>query len=176
MASAPTIKNQAFVDLVLSLVQYEKPIGKIRKGLCSNYLKEAKVGSIVACMHRPIHTLVKPISSGKPIVMIAAGSGIAPFRAVCQQLKMMGAKKSKNVLFFGCRDSTENLFANETQASVQRITAYSREKGSRKKYVQDVVEENGDLVNDLIWEQGGAILVCGSVSILNMDLISFNFY
>ena len=164
MASAPTIKNLDTVDLVLSVVQYEKPAGTLRKGLCSNYLKEAKVGSTVACMHRPIHTLMKPLTEGKPIVMIAAGSGIAPFRAVWQQLKAKGADREKNILFFGCRNKSENLFESESESAVKRIPAFSREDGQRKKYVQDVVEENGDLVNDLIWEQGGAILVCGSVS------------
>lgn len=115
-------------------------------------------------MHRPINTLVKPMSNGKPIVMIAAGSGIAPFRAVWQQLKLRGANKSQNVLFFGCRNKSENLFESESEPIVTRITGFSRENGMRKKYVQDVVEENGDLVNDLVWEQGGSILVCGSVS------------
>ena len=164
LASAPTAKNKDYVDLVLSIVQYEKPTGVIRKGLCSNYLKEAKIGSTVACIHRPIHTLVKPLASGKPIVMIAAGSGIAPFRAVWQHLKTKEINKANNVLFFGCRDKSENLFEFESESAVRRITAFSREENSRKKYVQDVVEENGDLINDLIWEQEGAILVCGSVS------------
>lgn len=158
------MKTLDTVDLVLSIVEYEKPAGTVRKGLCSNYLKEAKIGSTVTCVHRPIHTLVKPLAEGKPVVMIAAGSGIAPFRAVWQHLKAKGADRSKNILFFGCRNQAENLFYAESESAVRRITAFSRDNKSRKKYVQDVVEENGDLVNDLIWEQGGAILVCGSVS------------
>lgn len=73
-------------DLILSQVKYETPVGTIRKGLCSNFLLDLKMNSMVTCCHRQINSLQQAVADAgrKPLVMIAAGSGIAPFRAVWQ--------------------------------------------------------------------------------------------
>ena len=58
------------------------------------------------------------------------------------------------------------MFAFEKGGSeaVRRRVAYSRQKGQPKKYVQDLMMEEKQLIADVLIEQGGILLVCGSVS------------
>ena len=49
------------------------------------------------------------------------------------------------LLLYGCRDSSEDLFTDETNgkdgdAVLTRVTAYSRERDEPKRYVQDLVK------------------------------------
>merc|ERR1711976_144686 len=98
-----------------------------------------------------------------PIVMISAGSGIAPFRAFWQQRSLLHWDKNSAWLYFGCRDDNENLFEEETAKSVQRILAFSR-KNSTKTYVQDLVAKDGDLIHDLIMNRKAHFYICGKVA------------
>lgn len=82
MASSPRRSGPKQVDLVLSVVKYKAgQAGIVRKGFCSNYVKTLKIGSMMKCVHREIISMQKPIKAQKPIVFVAAGSGIAPFRS-----------------------------------------------------------------------------------------------
>ena len=45
-----------------------------------------------------------------------------------------------------------------------RRAAYSREKGVRRTYVQHLLLEHGATITDLVYREGGSVLVCGSVS------------
>ena len=54
-----------------------------------------------------------------PILMIAAGSGIAPFRGFWLkrwEQHLEGHTVGKTLLYFGCRKKTMNLFKNETDS------------------------------------------------------------
>lgn len=81
LASSPRRSGPKQIDLVLSVVKYTTgKNGIVRRGFCSNYMKTLKVGSLVKCVHREIVAMQKPLRAEKPIVFVAAGSGIAPFR------------------------------------------------------------------------------------------------
>ena len=60
-----------------------------------------------------------PNDPNVPVIMISAGSGIAPFRAFWQQRMIKHYPKSSAWLYFGCRDVTENMFSDETSKFVQ---------------------------------------------------------
>lgn len=71
--------EKKYIDLVVSLV---------KDGLASNYFKT-----------HPEYMRIKPVSStfyipeDRPIVMIANGSGIAPFRSIAQYVAKLPANK-----------------------------------------------------------------------------------
>ncbi|KIW33088.1 uncharacterized protein PV07_04583 [Cladophialophora immunda] len=117
-----------------------------------------------------------PIQSSCPIIMVAAGTGIAPFRAfIAERAKLhaIGKPIGEMILFFGCRRPQEDFIYREeleqAQAAVGRdvfkiITAFSRVQGQDKVYVQQRVREHGKQVVNLIEEKSASFYICGRAS------------
>ncbi|KAF7115492.1 hypothetical protein CNMCM5793_002450 [Aspergillus hiratsukae] len=115
-------------------------------------------------------TFKLPANPQRPIVMIAAGTGVAPFRAFVQEraaLASRGVPVGEAVLLFGCRSPTEDyLYADEWRHHAARlpgfevINAFSR-YGERKVYVQDKVLEVKDKIAGLL-DKDAAVYICGS--------------
>jgi len=112
-----------------------------------------------------------PITSKTPLVMVAAGTGLAPFRAFVSercQVQKVGKEVGPMILFFGCRNPNEDYIYREELEEMQTtldnklriMTAFSRHEGSPRQYVQDRVLEFGEDVVKLI-EEGGSLYVCG---------------
>jgi sulfite reductase alpha subunit-like flavoprotein len=122
-----------------------------------------------------------PDDKTQPIIMVGAGTGIAPFRSFWQERKidmeMMpkpnginGNNWGEMILYFGCRQAkVDELYRNELDQLVtekvitQLHSAYSREPGKPKIYVQDILENNMDSVFDAIYNKGGNFYICGDV-------------
>ncbi|KAH8812391.1 putative NADPH-cytochrome P450 reductase [Xylogone sp. PMI_703] len=119
-----------------------------------------------------------PALGSTPIIMVASGSGIAPFRGFLQErarMTAMGREIGKTVLFFGCRRAEEDYIYREELNQINEqlgdrmalITAFSREEVNNnggRMYVQDRVEEHADIVKDLMLESNGYFYICGSAS------------
>jgi NADPH-ferrihemoprotein reductase len=133
-----------------------------------------------------------PSNPSKPIIMVGPGTGVAPFRGFVQERAEQaknGEDVGTTVLFYGCRKSTEDwLYKAEWDVSQEGekdlavmtadrlrqeykkalgdkliiFNAFSRE-GSKKVYVQHLIQENGKLVNDLL-QQKANFYVCGDAS------------
>jgi NADPH-ferrihemoprotein reductase len=126
-------------------------------------------GKIFAHIRRSKFKL--PVMGKTPLVMVAAGTGLAPFRAFlserCQMLKI-GKEVGPMILFFGCRNPNEDYIYREELEEMQTalgdrlriVTAFSRLQGSPRQYVQDRVAELGEDVVKLI-DEGGNFYVCG---------------
>lgn len=106
-----------------------------------------------------------------PLVMVAAGTGLAPFRAFIaerRQLSLIGKEIGEMILFFGCRAPTQDFIYKEELEELQAalgdklrvITAFSREVGSQKVYVQDRIAEHAAEVIRLI-DEGASVYICG---------------
>lgn len=108
-----------------------------------------------------------------PIIMIASGSGVAPFRGFLAErarLVAIGRDVGPSLLFFGCRSSQEFLYQDELQSlqesneGIEVITAFSRAETNRrggKTYVQDKVEEREEQVVRLLIEENAYFYICG---------------
>ncbi|KAL4916915.1 hypothetical protein BDW62DRAFT_218391 [Aspergillus aurantiobrunneus] len=107
-----------------------------------------------------------------PLILIAAGTGLAPFRAFLQerrQLLKIGRDVGNMLLFFGCRRPDEDfIYKAELEdmqaafgAQLKIVTAFSRDPGSEKKYVQDCVVEYKSDVLEMLVEQRGNLYICG---------------
>lgn len=128
-------------------------------------LKTPIRGSFVASPFRPPH--------GKPLILLANGTGIAPFRALLlERQKALEANKEsivgKTTLFFGCRRRDEDYFCQKELENFVKsgvifaiFEAFSREEGNRV-YVQDILAHKRDLLRKTIYEEGGALMACGS--------------
>jgi NADPH-ferrihemoprotein reductase len=117
-----------------------------------------------------------PVLSTTPIIMVAAGTGIAPFRGFVQdraRLASTGRPVGHMMLFFGCqnpnedylyRDELAELMAGPLKNKLEIITAFSRMAGSEKRYVQDRVREKAREVGGLLLAQDGAFYICGAAN------------
>ena len=87
-----------------------------------------------------------PDDPNVPILMVSAGSGIAPFRSFWQQRMLLHWPRSTAWLYHGCRNRSENMFEDETSKIVQRHVAMSR-VGDTKQYVQDLLLRDQTFAN-----------------------------
>ncbi|XP_047990459.1 methionine synthase reductase [Leguminivora glycinivorella] len=111
-----------------------------------------------------------PCNTQKPLLLIATGTGIAPFIGFLeerQKLKSENSEMGELWLFFGCRDpNLDYLYQEELEqfednlTLTKLITAFSRIHKEEARHVQDALNENGGDVARLI-DQGASVFVCG---------------
>ncbi|KAJ2897483.1 NADP/FAD dependent oxidoreductase [Zalerion maritima] len=117
-----------------------------------------------------------PMQASCPLIMIAAGTGLAPFRAFISErarLQSIGKKSGKILLFFGCRNPEEDFIYSDELAQLEEgdlkgtlrvVTAFSRVQGSPKLYVQDKVRELGSEVVEMLTQESASMYICGRAS------------
>jgi len=127
-----------------------------------------------------VHAFVRDTSSSfrlprdpaTPVLMIASGTGIAPFRGFLQEraaLRAAGAKLGTGLLVFGCRHpQSDELYVDEmerltTDANVEFAGAYSRVPHLPRVYVQDRIRQMAEQVLSLI-DQGAVTYICGATA------------
>ena len=142
-------------------------------GVSSNYLASLEPGDEILVSVRATNKFFHlPADLETPIIMIGAGSGIAPFRGFIQERAIQmeaGRKIGPTLMFMGCRSETaDRLYADEIDAwtkmgAVDVRYAFSRDakKSEDCKYVQDrVVKNREDLL--CLWRDGAKLFLCGS--------------
>ena len=139
------------------------------RGLCSEMLcTRTGNGARLWIAARP-SSFRLPKRTTTPIVMLGAGTGLAPFRGFVREFTAEKGSRSRTCLFFGCTKSQEDFIykeeleeAVEQQNLKQLITAFSREQ-KEKIYVQHRLRERQEEVKQMIAD-GGYIFVCGATS------------
>jgi sulfite reductase (NADPH) flavoprotein alpha-component len=156
------------VHLTITTLRYELR-GEMRTGVTSGYFSQrAMLDDNVRVYVQPNPRFRLP-SDDTPILMIGAGTGIAPYRAFLQEREARGAS-GKSWLVFGERNfHSDFLYQTEWQEWLKsgvlgRMTvAFSRDS-ERKIYVQHRLKEQARDV--YAWLQdGGHIYVCGVSSL-----------
>jgi cytochrome P450 / NADPH-cytochrome P450 reductase len=140
------------------------------RGVASNYLAHARPGMKLAVTTRPSQAAFHlPESLDTPIIMVAAGTGIAPFRGFLQERALRAAEHGAlgtALLFFGCNHpDMDFLYKDELtlweQAGIVRVRpAFSDAPDGDVKYVQHRLwKERAEVMK--LMEQGARIYVCG---------------
>jgi NADPH-ferrihemoprotein reductase len=128
-----------------------------------------------------------PDDPRRPILMMAAGSGIAPFRAFVQeraQVALAGrsnAEVGRMLLFFGCRSKDEDfLYEAEWNQIQEKLSAGSQKslfeidcafsrpspsENKEKEYVQDRVLSRRDDVLKFLLEDEACWYICGRIQL-----------
>jgi sulfite reductase (NADPH) flavoprotein alpha-component len=161
------------VHLTVSTVRYDLN-GEPRSGVASGHLAaRAEPDSTL-----PVYVQANPHfrlpDDDKPIIMIGAGTGVAPYRAFLQEREMRGAG-GKAWLFFGERNfDSDFLYQTEWQDFLKEDVlsrmnvAFSRDR-AEKVYVQHrLLEEARDVYAWL--EDGAHVYVCGDGAKLAPDV------
>ncbi|MBV9170697.1 MAG: cytochrome P450 [Chloroflexi bacterium] len=149
------------------------------RGVCSCYLSEQPVGAVVdGFVKGPSTPFRLPQDPTTPIIMVGAGTGLAPYRGFLQEraaLKQQGKELGAALLFFGCRNPAQDfLYADELRQfqadGIARVEpAFSRMDGQPRMYVQDAIRGQADSVWELL-EGGAAVYVCGDASRMAPDV------
>ena len=162
------------VHLTVGVVRFEHH-GRTYTGAASGFLGEGlEEGAPVRVFVEPNKLFRLPQDGNVPVIMIGAGTGVAPFRAFMQQRAANG-DSGKNWLVFGNRRFTDDfLYQTEwlqyrkdgllTRADL----AWSRQ-GENKVYVQDKLRQAAAEVWG--WLQEGAhVYVCGDAAKMARDV------
>lgn len=156
-----------------SIVQDRKQ--QMRKGVCSTFLADyAENRPDIPIFIQPSKHFRVPSDPDAPMIMVGAGTGIAPFRAFLQERHAIEAK-GKNWLFFGEQSKETEFYYQEEIEEMLRIgvlnridTAFSRDQ-EEKRYVQHCMMEKGKELYDWL-EQGAYFYVCGDAAKMAKDV------
>lgn len=167
--------KESTVTLTVKRVLFQDPdTGEEVKGLCSNYLCDTKVGDKVNVTGPTGRTFFLPEDDTTDIIMIAVGTGIAPFRAFIHHIyRERKSWNGKVKLFFGAKTREEVLYMNnisndistfftsETLEAYQALSREEKTEDGRKSYVQNKVEENADEIWAMLNKGNFSLYICG---------------
>lgn len=160
-------------------------------GVASNYIAFLNAGEFVNCTVKSSAKFHPPSDPSVPIVMFAAGSGIAPFRGFIEERALQakaGRKVGPTVLYFGVR-TPDDMYHSEalrewvaagvldfrpvlSRSDAKELPGFPADKvklvpGTR--HVQDrVAKESADIVH--LFDEGAQFYTCGSGSRLGAGL------
>merc|ERR1712176_40090 len=147
-----------------------------KKGVCSNFLCDTKPGDDVSMTGPVGKVMLMPEEDPKTdLIMVATGTGIAPYRGFIRRLfaeDTPAAKAYKGTawLFLGVANSDALLYDDEFQKALKdypdnirldyALSRESQNKSGGKMYIQDKVEEYADEVFKQL-DDGAHIYFCG---------------
>jgi len=140
-------------------------------GVASNYLANARPGMKVAVTARPSQAAFHlPDTLDTPIIMVGAGTGVAPFRGFLQERALRAAEEGQQpgdaLLFFGCHHADEDFLYKddlqlwESEGVVKLRMAFSATPDGEVRHVQHRLWKDRAEVMSLM-EKGARIYVCG---------------
>lgn len=172
------------VCLCVRRAQYVDPVtGEVdpaKQGVCSNFLCDALPGSKVQVAGPIGKTMLLPEDPSKDIIMVATGTGIAPFRGFLHRLfaentvaKHMFSAKAWLILgvpvtggllyndeFSYMQQQAESGAAGGDLEVTYAISREMKNASGGKYYVQDVLAERADELFERL-ENGAHIYFCG---------------
>jgi sulfite reductase (NADPH) flavoprotein alpha-component len=137
--------------------------------VASAYLNhQLQAGDEVGVFLEPNRRFRLPENRQTPIILIAAGTGIAPFRAFLQQLAQEETHTPVWLIFGNPHLRSDFLYQREwlewrSKGLLEHLDcAFSRDQ-EEKVYVQHIVRQQGERLNQ--WLQNGAqIYLCGGLA------------
>jgi NADPH-ferrihemoprotein reductase len=122
-----------------------------------------------------------PTSPKIPVIMIGPGTGVAPFRGFVQERVALARRAIEKdgpdalkdwgtmTLYFGCRKREDDYlyekeweqYAEELKGKFVIRTAFSRQPGEPKTYVQKLIADDREQIADAILTKKGYVYICG---------------
>jgi len=170
------------------------------EALCSPFLSSrettddpaASASRVVQIFPKPSEEFHLPEDPAIPLVLVGPGTGIAPFMGFLAHRKGLlaaaaaagdestGGGAGSVEVFFGCRHADHDHLYKEEMESFRDAgvvdhvhTAFSRDNGTKKEYVQDLMVNNADTSQrlvDTLMKKNGRIYVCGDGNHMGRDV------
>lgn len=161
------------IHATVSVVRYERK-SRLRFGACSSHLAD----NIEIDDQVPVYIDKNPSfklpANGSKMIMVGAGTGIAPYRAFLQQRESLDMKGGTWLFFGDRRFQSDFLYQTEWQklldsGYLERMeVAFSRDQ-KEKVYVQHKLLENQKEVFDWL-ENGACFYLCGDMKHMAKDV------
>ena len=164
------------VSLCVRELEYQHPeTGETVYGVCSKFLCDLKEGDDVSITGPVGKEMLLPDDEHANVIMMATGTGIAPFRAFLQRMfeeKHEDYKfKGKAWLIFGIPYTANILYKDDLEKmqaeypdQFELTYAISREQTNAdggKMYLQHRIQENADRVWELVQQPNTHTYICG---------------
>ncbi|KAH6844639.1 cytochrome P450 [Chaetomium sp. MPI-CAGE-AT-0009] len=180
--SSSPLQDPSIATLTYTVIDAPALSGQGRYlGVSTNYLSSLASGDKIQVSIRPssssFHLPTDPFKI--PIICIAAGTGVAPFRGFIQErhIMLVNARKAGKdvslapaILFFGSQGPDDDIYRDEFDAwekegAVRVLRAYSRAAEHAEadgcRYVQDRIWAERELLSGL-WDEDAMFYLCGS--------------
>eukprot|EP00579_Thalassiosira_antarctica_P001893 CAMPEP_0201871316 /NCGR_PEP_ID=MMETSP0902-20130614/4265_1 /ASSEMBLY_ACC=CAM_ASM_000551 /TAXON_ID=420261 /ORGANISM="Thalassiosira antarctica, Strain CCMP982" /LENGTH=397 /DNA_ID=CAMNT_0048397265 /DNA_START=29 /DNA_END=1222 /DNA_ORIENTATION=+ len=169
------------VSLCVRRAEYYDPVTGVidpeKKGVCSDFLCNVNPGDVVNVAGPVGKTMLLPKDPTKDVIMIATGTGIAPFRGFMHRLFMentlarhtfggsawlvLGVPTTGGLLY---KEEFDCMMRNASPGQLKIDYAISREMTNSidggKLYVQNVIAQNGKELFDRL-DSGAHVYFCG---------------
>lgn len=171
VSSSPAV-DPGHIDLMVSLLEAPARSGNgTYRGVGSGHLADVQAGDTVLARIQPCREAFR-VDHSAPVVMIAAGTGLAPFRGVIADrtaARAAGAQLPPALCYVGCDAPdadylhAEELRAAESAGAVSLRPAFSAAPVAGARFVQHRVTAEADELWRLL-ETGARVYVCGDGS------------
>lgn len=166
--------NPDEVHLTIGAVRYES-YGRDRKGVCSIQCAErSEPGHTLPVYVQKNDNFRLPNDPQTPIIMVGAGTGVAPYRSFLEEREETEADGDAWLFFGEQHFVTDFLYQTDWQGWLKEgvlskmDVAFSRDT-EEKVYVQHKIRENGKELYQWI-ENGAHIYVCGDEKYMAKDV------
>ncbi|XP_033096481.1 methionine synthase reductase-like [Anneissia japonica] len=197
-ASSSPLVSRNHLHFVFNIVEIPSTCGRQygRKGVCTGWLSELSSHQLqdgepkpkIAIYARKNLRFRLPSDPSVPIILIGAGTGVAPFIGFLQhrEAEMQASKDfvcGPIWLFFGCRHKERDYLyrselerLNSTGILSKLLVAFSRDnqdavdKTKSPRYVQDNIRLHSAEVCNLLLEKNAVLYVCGDARNMSKDV------
>lgn len=161
------------VHLLVKRVEFDTH-GRKHLGAGSNWLARLQEGDTVGVHVKENPSFKLPEDNDTKVIMIGAGTGVAPFRSFLADREAKGIEGNTWLFFGEQRFRTDFLYQTEWQDLISSNTlermsvAFSRDQ-AEKIYVQNRLLEEAETVYQWL-EQGAHIYICGDMHRMAKDV------
>ena len=162
-------------ELLVAIVKYRTAIRRIREGVCTRWLAAMPVGTkLNVSLRTEGRFSTRAELASKNHILIGAGTGIAPLRALVHEKSMQlpSNHDRSTTLVFGARNERADYFFGDEWTRfcgaglrLDLVTAFSRDQ-KQKVYVQDRIRGYGTRLAKLMRDDETVVVVCGASGLM----------
>lgn len=161
--SSAFVQDPHQVHITAALVSYKTSLSCLRVGVCSRWIETLVPNTPLRIDIRKGSWVLSDVDR-EPLLLIAAGTGIAPMRAVIQHVAQTNPSRPMYLLF-GCRNVSKDFHFHDEWIHYPNLTVHalgSRDQAGVRRHIDVLVRQQANLVRTLILDMNASILVAGN--------------